>query len=295
MAAGNPFGGSIVALVTPMHEDGAIDWECLERLVEWHVEAKTAGIAAAGTTGESPTLSFAEHRRLIAKTVELAAGRIPVIAGTGANSTTEAIDLTRSACDDGADACLSVVPYYNKPSQDGLLRHFTAIADASSKPVILYNVPGRTITDLADNTLLLLSEHERIAGVKDATGDVNRLRIQQKLISRADFRYLSGDDGTACEYMLAGGHGVISVTANVAPALCARLAAAAAANDAEQASETYDRLLAFNRLQACEANPIPVKWALHHLNKTGPGIRLPLTPLRQKHRKGVALSVQGFE
>lgn len=295
MSSAPRFSGSIVALVTPMEADGAIDWDCLGQLIEWHVAAKTAAIAIAGTTGESPALSFEEHRELIARTVKLVDKRMPVLAGTGANSTVEAIALTRDACEDGVDACLSVVPYYNKPTQKGLRRHFTAIADAASKPVILYNVPGRTVVDLADNTVLQLSEHKMIAGIKDATGDINRLRIQLKLLQREDFCYLSGDDSTACEYMLAGGHGMISVTANIAPAMCSRMATAARAEDRDGAVAIDDRLMGFNQLQGCESNPIPIKWALREQGKIGPGIRLPLTELHAKYHQGLRLAIQGLE
>lgn len=295
MAPDREISGSIVALVTPMDADGSIDWDCLASLVDWHAESGTSAIVAVGTTGESPTLGFEEHRKFTAKTIELADGRLPVIAGTGANSTAEAVKLTRDACADGADACLSVVPYYNKPPQEGLARHFEAIADSSERPVFVYNVPGRTVADLADETLARLAEHRMIAGVKDATGDIGRLRNQKSLIGRDGFIYLSGDDSSSLDYILAGGHGVISVTANVAPRMFAGMVEKARAGDADGARADFEALAGFNSLQAVEANPIPVKWALSHAGRIGPGIRLPLVELTERHRAGVAAATEGLQ
>lgn len=295
MASDPKFSGSIVALVTPMHADGSIDWDVLSTLVDWHVESGTNAIVAVGTTGESPTLGFAEHRKFIARTIELAAGRIQVIAGTGANSTAEAIELTVQACDDGADACLSVVPYYNKPPQEGMARHFEAIADKATRPLIVYNVPGRTVADLADETLARLAKHPMIVGVKDATGDIGRLKNQQKMIDRDDFSYLSGDDSSSLEYILAGGHGVISVTANIAPRMFSGMVQKARENDREEAQKAMDDLTPFNSLQAIEANPIPVKWAMHQAGRIGPGIRLPLVELSSAHHEAVKAAAQGLQ
>lgn len=280
------FSGSIVALVTPMHPDGAIDWESLAQLVAWHIDAGTRAIVAVGTTGESPTLTMAEHTAVIAKVIEYAAGKIPVIAGTGANSTAEAIELTVQACTDGAAACLVVVPYYNKPTQQGLYEHFVAVADAATKPVIVYNVPSRTITDLADTTLARLAAHDNILGIKDATGDLARLAWQQANINRPDFCYLSGDDATCAAYVAGGGHGVISVTSNVAPKIMATMIAATASSD-PQATELNAQVAPFHQVQGLESNPIPVKWALHKQGRIGTGIRLPLTPLAAEYHEQV--------
>lgn len=284
------FSGSLVALVTPMDDTGAIDWNCLRQLVDWHVAAGTDGIVAVGTTGESPTLDMDEHELVIATIIKHVGGRLPVVAGTGANSTTEAIRLTKQACSDGADACLSVVPYYNKPTQEGLLRHFTAIADAATKPLILYNVPARTITDLADESLVELARHPRIVGIKDATGNLERLQWQREHIG-ADFTYLTGDDATSMDYVLSGGHGAISVTANIAPTMTHQMLTAARTGSSD-ATALNNKLAEFNRLQGIVANPIPVKWALHDRGRVGPGIRLPLTPLPAAHHAAVRDAIE---
>lgn len=284
------FAGSIVALVTPMHPNGEIDWEALQQLIDWHIEAGSDGIVAVGTTGESPTLDMDEHAKVIADIIKHSAGRIPVIAGTGGNSTAEAIQLTQQACADGADACLSVVPYYNKPTQQGLIEHFTAIADVASKPILLYNVPTRTITDLADTTVAELAQHSRIGGVKDATGNLARLKWQLANIDVEDFCFLSGDDSTCRSYVTAGGHGTISVTANVAPKMMHDMIAAARTGAAQAA--TIDAELAdFHQVQGVVANPMPVKWALHDTGRIGAGIRLPLTPLPAAHHASVRAAV----
>jgi len=261
MAEMNRARGSLVAIVTPMSDDGALDLDALRRLVDWHIAAGTDGIVVVGTTGESPTVSYDEHCLLIRTTVEQAAGRVPVIAGTGANSTSEAIELTECAKRAGAQAGLSVVPYYNKPTQEGLYQHYRKIAEAVDLPLILYNVPGRTVADLANDTALRLAEVPGIVGLKDATGNMERA---SDLLRRApeDFALYSGDDASALPFMLLGGHGVISVTANVAPQLMHEMCVAA-----------------FEGNLFVEANPIPVKWACAELGLIRPGLRLPLTPL----------------
>ena len=273
--------GSIVALVTPMHADGSIDWDALKRLLDLHMEAGTAGIGAVGTTGESATLTVPEHCEVIAFCVQHCDGRIPVIAGTGSNSTHEAIELTEAAAQAGADACLLVTPYYNKPTQRGLYEHFRAIAEAVDVPQILYNVPGRTAVDLSNDTVERLASPERIVGIKDATGDVERGRDLVRRCGDAIAVY-SGDDPTAMELMLAGGHGNISVTANVAPAAMAELCRLAMAGDRAGAEAVNARLTPLNRALFLEANPIPVKWALSRQGLIGEGIRLPLTVLDEK-------------
>ena len=270
--------GSIVALVTPMHPDGSVDWERLRKLVDWHVSQGTHGIVAVGTTGEAPTLGFEEHDLVIREVLSAAAGRIPVIAGTGANSTDEAIRLTRDAKQDGADACLLVTPYYNKPTQEGLYQHFLAVARAVDIPQILYNVPARTGCDMLPETVERLSKVPNIVGIKEATGNLDRAR---EIIERCgpDFLMYTGDDATATEFMLLGGHGDVSVTANVAPRAMAEMSEAALAGDAERARELNRGLEALHRDLFIESNPIPVKWALYEMGWIDRGIRLPLTPL----------------
>ena len=273
--------GSIVALVTPMHADGSLDWAALERLLDLHIASGTAAIGVTGTTGESATLSVPEYMAIIRHCVEYVGGRIPIIAGTGANATTEAIELTRAAAEAGANACLLVTPYYNRPTQAGMYEHFLAVANAVKIPQILYNVPARCGVDLANDTTLALSRHDNIIGIKDATGNIERAR---DLLARAPkgFAVYSGDDPTARELMLAGGHGNVSVTANVVPELMAALCRAAIAGEAEEAVAIDERLAALTSALFLEPNPIPVKWALAHLGLIGPGIRLPLTPLDHK-------------
>lgn len=267
--------GSIVALVTPMHPDDSIDWESLKGLLDWHVASGTAAIAAVGTTGESATLDVGEHLDVIKFCVEHLAGRLPIIAGTGANSTREAIHLTRNAANLGVDACLLVTPYYNRPSQRGLFEHYKAIAEAVDVPQVLYNVPSRTAVDLADETSLALANIPNIVGIKDATGDMERAKI---LISRSedDFAVYSGDDATACELMLMGGQGSISVTANVAPETVAKVCNAALAGDEQLAKELDASIGGLNSALFVEANPMPVKYALLSMGRIGSGIRLPL-------------------
>ena len=270
--------GSIVALVTPMHADGAVDWERLRKLVDWHVENGTHGIVAVGTTGESATLGFEEHDLVVREVISAAAGRVPVIAGTGANATEEAIRLTRDAKKDGADACLLVTPYYNKPTQEGLYRHYLEIARAVDIPQILYNVPGRTACDMQPETVERLSKVPNIIGIKEATGNLERVReIRQRC--GADFLIYSGDDATAMEAILAGADGDVSVTSNVVPAQMAAMCEAALAGDAERARALNQEIAALHRDLFLESNPIPVKWALYEMGLIDSGIRLPLTPL----------------
>jgi len=283
--------GSIVAIVTPMHEDGSLDLDSLRSLVDFHVCEGTDAIVVVGTTGESPTVDVEEHCELIRVTVDHAAGRIPVIAGTGANSTAEAIELTEFARQAGADMALSVVPYYNKPTQEGLYRHFKAIAEAVDLPVLLYNVPGRTVADMANDTILRLAEVPGIAGVKDATGNLDRAC---DLIARAPkgFALYSGDDMTCVASIMLGYHGNISVTANVAPRLMHEMCAAAAAGDAGRAREIHFRLVGLHRDLFCEANPIPVKWAVQQMGMMPGGIRLPLTQLSAANHERVRAAMR---
>lgn len=286
--------GSIVAIVTPMHEDGSLDLERYRQLIDWHVAEGTAGIVAVGTTGESPTVDFDEHCTLIRVAVEQAAGRVPVIAGTGGNSTREAIELTRYAREVGAKGTLQVVPYYNRPTQEGMYRHFRAVAEAVDLPVILYNVPGRTVADLSNDTTLRLAQVPGIVGLKDATGDIPR---GSDLLARLPegFAVYSGNDDSCLALMAMGSHGVISVTANVAPGPMARMCAAAFAGDWAGALAINRRLLPLHLKLFVEANPIPVKWALARMGRIGDGIRLPLTPLAEPHHETVhaALAASG--
>jgi len=272
--------GSLVAIVTPMQPGGALDFAALSRLIDFHVSNGTAGIVIVGTTGESPTVNVDEHCQLIKAAVEFAAGRIPVIAGTGGNSTLEAIELTRFAKSVGASACLSVVPYYNKPTQDGMYRHFRTIAEAVDLPVILYNVPSRTVADLATETVLRLAEIPGINGIKDATSDLVRLvDLTNRLPASGEFALYSGNDDTALPFMLLGGHGVISVTANVAPRAVSEVCAAVRANDIVAARRKNARLMSLHTRLFVETNPIPVKWALSEMGLIHNELRLPLTPL----------------
>jgi 4-hydroxy-tetrahydrodipicolinate synthase len=291
MAARRTLSGSLVAIVTPMLADGALDLPRLKSLIEWHIAQATDGIVIVGTTGESPTVDVPEHCELIESAVEFAAGRIPVIAGTGGNSTKEAITLTRFAAKAGADYSLSVVPYYNKPTQEGLYRHFQAIAQSAAIPVILYNVPSRTVADLANDTVVRLSQVPNIVGIKEATSSVERVQDLMKRV-RKDFLVFSGDDATALSYMLLGAHGVISVTANVAPRLMHDLCAAARSGKAGEAIAINNRLLGLHRNLFLETNPIPVKWALNRMGRIAEGIRLPLTPFTAPHHETLAASLR---
>jgi 4-hydroxy-tetrahydrodipicolinate synthase len=278
MAEMNMLRGSLVAIVTPMADDGALDIGSLRKLIDWHIAEGTDGIVVVGTTGESPTVNFDEHCQLIRVAVEQAAGRVPVIAGTGANSTSEAIELTECAKSAGAQAGLSVVPYYNKPTQEGLFQHYKKIAEAVDLPLILYNVPGRTVVDLSNDTALRLAQVPGIVGLKDATGNMERAA---DLVRRApkDFLLYTGDDASAMPFMLLGGHGVISVTANVAPKMMHEMCVAAFEGNLARARELNNALLPLHSRLFVEANPIPVKWACAELGLIPSGLRLPLTPL----------------
>ncbi len=285
------FQGSMVALVTPMLDDGSIDDAALANLVEFHVESGTDAIVAVGTTGESATLTVPEHARVIKQIVQLVGGRVPVIAGTGANATAEAIALTAHASQVGADACLLVTPYYNKPTQEGLYRHFEAVAAAVNVPQILYNVPGRTALDMLPATTAKLSHLDNIIGIKEAFGTVERI---QELVSQCadDFMIVTGDDATAMESILAGAHGDISVTANVVPKDMHLMCAAARAGDRAAAEAIEARIGDLHTALFHESNPIPVKWALHAMGRIGPGIRLPMTPLADPYHAPVIAALQ---
>jgi len=283
--------GSLVAIVTPMLEDGSLDIPRLRQLIDWHVAEGTDGIVIVGTTGESPTVDFDEHCKLIAVSVEHAAGRIPVIAGTGANSTREAIELSHFAQQAGAAAHLSVVPYYNKPTQEGLYQHFRAIAEKVALPLILYNVPGRTVADMSNDTILRLAQIPNIVGVKDATGNIER---GTDLMRRAPegFALYSGDDASALAFILLGGHGTISVTANVVPRLMHEMCAAALHGELQRARDINRRIFGLHRNLFLEANPIPVKWAVQQLGLIEGGIRLPLTPFSPEHHDRLRLAMR---
>lgn len=278
--------GSLVAIVTPMQEDGSLDMAAFRALIDFHIAEGSDGIVVVGTTGESPTVDVEEHELLIAEAVKHVAGRIPVIAGTGANSTKEAIELAAFSKRAGADASLTVVPYYNKPTQEGLYQHFKAIAEAVDLPLVLYNVPGRTGADLANDTTLRLAKVPGIVGIKDATGNIER---GTDLLKRApqNFSVLSGDDATALALTLLGGRGVISVTANVAPRLMHEMIAAGLAGDVATARTINFRLLSLHRHLFVEANPIPVKWACVQMGLIEDGLRLPLTTLSPEHHERV--------
>jgi 4-hydroxy-tetrahydrodipicolinate synthase len=271
--------GSIVAIVTPMFPDGAVDWDSLSALVEWHIAEGTDGIVAVGTTGESATLDVDEHIEVIRRVVKLAKKRLPIIAGTGANSTSEAIELTKAGKDAGADAVLLVTPYYNKPPQEGLYRHYKAIAEAVDIPIILYNVPGRTGCDMLPATVARLAQLKNIVGLKEAKGEIERVKELLALELPRDFALYSGDDATACESILLGFHGDISVTANVAPRKMHALCVAALAGDRAKAERIDAELQPLHKYLFVEPNPIPVKWALNEMNKIPAGLRLPLVAL----------------
>ncbi len=285
-SSNRPIQGSLVALITPMLPDGSLDLAAYRKLIDWHIEQGTNGLVVVGTSGESSTVSMEEHCELIRIAVEHTAGRVPVIAGAGANSTAEAIELSRSADSAGADALLSVVPYYNRPTQEGLYQHFRAIAESVDVPVILYNVPGRTVADMHNDTTLRLAEIPNIVGTKDATGNIER---GVDLLRRAPegFSVYSGDDATAAALILLGGRGNISVTANVAPRLVSELCAAALAGDARRTREINEKLALLNRALFLEANPIPVKWAVAQLGLSQVGYRLPLVELSPQYHAAV--------
>ena len=274
----NPIVGSIVALVTPMQEDGSVDYAALRRLIDWHIAEGTDCIGVVGTTGESPTVSVEEHCEIIRVSVQHAAGRVPIMAGAGANSTREAIELSRFCKEVGADCTLQVVPYYNKPSQEGIYQHFKAIAEAVDLPVVLYNVPSRTACDMLPETTLRLAKVPGIIGIKEASGDVERGAWLISL-APAGFSIYSGDDGTAIALMLLGGHGNVSVTANIAPRLMHELCMAAIAGDAKRASAIHLRLLAVHKQLFCEPSPAPAKYAMAKMGLCRADLRLPIVPL----------------
>ena len=283
--------GSLVAIVTPMTADGTVDFDGLRRLIAWHIEEGTDGIVVAGTTGESATLTKSEHAAVIKAAVECAAGRIPVIAGTGSNSTAQTIELSQEVDALGVDAYLIVTPYYNKPTQQGLIRHYEAIADAVSRPIMLYNVPGRTAVDMLPETVAELAAHSRITAIKEATGEVARVAKLRELCG-SDFALYSGDDATGREFMLAGGQGVISVTSNVAPRVMAAMCKAAIAGNSAAAAELDEPLSGLHNDLFVEANPIPVKWALQRMGLIEKGIRLPLTELTEANQPVVVAAMQ---
>jgi len=283
--------GSLVAIVTPMDREGALDLPRLKALVDWHVAEGTDGIVIVGTTGESPTVDVAEHCKLIESAIEFAGKRVPVIAGTGGNSTREAIELTRFAAKAGADYALSVVPYYNKPTQEGLYRHFRAIAEASDIPVILYNVPSRTVADLQNETVLRLAQVARIVGIKESTSNIERVTDLMMRMPKG-FMVFSGNDDAALAYAQLGANGVISVTANVAPRLMHDMIVAARAGHSAQAIAINNKLLGLHKALFVESNPIPVKWALHRMGRIAEGLRLPLTPLASQYHETVAAAIR---
>ena len=287
-----PITGSIVALVTPMHEDGSVDYDTLRQLIDWHIDQGTDCIGVVGTTGESPTVSVEEHCEIIRVAVEQAAGRRPIMAGCGGNSTREAIALAEFARKVGADCQLQVVPYYNKPTQEGMYQHFKAIAEATGDlPIVLYNVPGRTVADLLPETALRLAQVPGIVGIKEATGNIER--AQWLIREKPDhFAVYSGDDATAVALMLCGGQGNVSVTANVAPRLMHELCMAAIAGDVRTAMRLQMQLLPLHQQLFVEANPIPVKWAMARMGLCGPTLRLPLTPLSATHQPAVEAALR---
>lgn len=286
--------GSIVALVTPMHEDGRVDFDALRRLIDWHIAEGTDCIGVVGTTGESPTVNVDEHHEVIRVAVEHAAGRVPIMAGAGANSTAEAIELSHFCKEVGADCTLQVVPYYNKPTQEGIYRHFRAIAEAADIPMVLYNVPGRTVADVQPQTVLQLAGIPNIVGIKEATGNIDRA-LQILRDAPPEFAVYSGDDFTAVALMLVGGRGNVSVTANVVPGLMHQMCMAAVAGRTREAVELHMRMMNLNALLMCEANPIPVKWALAAMGRIEGGIRLPLVALSSHHDElRAALSALGI-
>jgi 4-hydroxy-tetrahydrodipicolinate synthase len=278
--------GSIVAMVTPMLDDGSVDWDRLDTLVEWHVEEGTNGLVPVGTTGESATVSVSEHCQIVRRVVDVVDGRIPVIAGTGANATSEAIELTRAAKEAGADACLLLTPYYNKPTQEGLYLHYKAIAAAVDLPQVLYNVPGRTACDMLPETVARCAEIEQVFAIKEATGDIERTKQILALCGDSMLVY-SGDDETAVDLMLNGASGAISVTANVTPKQCAEICRLAISGDGIAAHKLNEKLMPLHLDLFLESNPIPVKWALAEMGKIGHGIRLPMTQLSDEHHERV--------
>lgn len=278
------FKGSLVALVTPFDDNNRVDYDALKGLIDFHVREGSDGLVIAGTTGEAATLTKTEHADLIAEAVDFVDGRLPVIAGTGSNSTQQTIDLSREVGASGIDGYLLVVPYYNKPMQEGMFRHFSAVADAVDKPVLLYNVPGRTGADMQAETVARLAEHERIVGIKEATGNIQRLRDIQALVTD-DFLCFSGDDFSALEFLEAGGHGIVTVSGNVVPGAIARLCELAAGGRIAEARALDETLQPLNAALFVESNPIPVKWALYEMGLISAGMRLPLTPFSERYHE----------
>lgn len=276
--------GSLVALVTPFDGNNRVDYASLKRLIDFHVDQGTGGLVIAGTTGESPTLRRSEHIELIGRAVEIAAGRIPVIAGTGSNSTDQTIELSRAVSDQRLTAYMAVVPYYNKPTQEGIYRHYTAVADAIDKPLLMYNVPGRTVADMLPDTVARLARHENIFGLKEATGDIERLKDIQAVVGD-DFMLYSGDDFTLRPFIEQGGHGVVTVSGNVAPRQVARLCELAREGQADEARALDETLQPLNKALFIESNPIPVKWAVSQMGLMEPHIRLPLTPFSEQYHE----------
>jgi 4-hydroxy-tetrahydrodipicolinate synthase len=284
--------GSLVALVTPFDDHNRVDYAALKRLIDFHVAEGSDGLVIAGTTGESATLATDEHIELIGRAVEMSAGRLPIIAGTGSNSTAQTVGLSVAVRDTGIDGYLVVVPYYNKPVQEGMYRHFSAVADAVEKPVILYNVPGRTVADLLPETVARLAKHENIVAIKEATGDIGRLRDIQALVP-ADFGLFSGDDFTVLPFIEQGGHGVITVSGNVVPAQMAELCRLASAGEHDAAKAIDDRLQPLNKALFVESNPIPVKWAVSKMGMIRPNIRLPLTEFSEQYHEQMLSAMSG--
>jgi 4-hydroxy-tetrahydrodipicolinate synthase len=288
------FSGSSVAIVTPMSQDGQVDLRAMQGLIDWHIDEGTDAIVVTGTTGESATLSTEEHLAVVDATVRFVRKRVPVIAGTGSNSTAQTIALSLAVDELGVDGYLVVTPYYNKPPQEGLYRHFVAVADAVNRPVMLYNVPARTGVDLLPETVARLAEHQHIFAIKEATGDLERARKIRELTD-SNFRLYSGDDPTSRDFMLQGGHGVVSVTANVAPKLMAAMCREALAGNQADSSALDEQLVSLHKELFVESNPIPVKWALHKMGKVGPGIRLPLVPMSGINESAVERALQAAE
>lgn len=289
------FKGSLVALATPFDSNNRVDYTSLKGLIEFHISAGTDGLVIAGTTGEAATMNRDEHTELVARSVEFVDGRLPVIAGTGSNSTRQTINMSRCVAETGVDAFLVVVPYYNKPMQQGMFEHFTAIADAVPRPVLMYNVPGRTVADMQAETVARLAQHENIFGIKEATGDIGRMKQIQALVDDDDFMLYSGDDFTALEFLREGGHGIVTVSGNVVPAAIARLCSLAAEGAFDEAKEIDDSLQPLNDALFVESNPIPVKWALNQMGLIPSYLRLPLTQFSPEYHDQMraALAVAG--
>jgi len=278
------FYGSLVALVTPFDGNNRVDYPSLKRLIDFHVEQGSSGLVIAGTSGESPTLKRSEHIELIGRALEIAGGRIPIVAGTGSNSTFQSIELSKAVVDPRLAGYMAVVPYYNKPTQEGIFQHYMAIADGIDKPLLMYNVPGRTVADMLPETVGRLAKHDNIFGLKEATGDLERLRQIQEIVDE-DFMLYSGDDFTLCPFIQQGGHGVVTVSGNVAPAQVATLCRLASEGKAEEAKALDDSLQPLNKALFVESNPIPVKWAVSQMGLIEPNIRLPLTPYSEKYHE----------